>query len=171
MGRREFIALVGGAVAAWPLTAFAKAQRIAIVSGFFPVTEMSETSGEPAIRALFNELRRLGYVEGQNLLIERYSGEGRAEHYPDLAREIVRSNPELILVLAGQEFLLDFKAATATIPIVGTLSAGREHHRGHNRCRVGRVVQAGSITAAAGAACEKIWVSRIASGERAVGRP
>jgi putative ABC transport system substrate-binding protein len=94
-----------------------------MVSGFFPVTEMSETSGEPAIQALFKQLRRLGYVEGQNLVIERYSGEGRAEHYPELARDVVRSNPDLILVLAGQEFALDFKAATSTIPIVGTFSS------------------------------------------------
>jgi len=70
MRRREFIMLVGSAIAAWPLTAFGKAQRIAMVSGFFPVTEMSGTSGEPALQALFKQLRRLGYVEGQNLLIE-----------------------------------------------------------------------------------------------------
>jgi hypothetical protein len=42
MRLREFITLAGGAVAAWPLTAFAKTQRIAIVSGFFPVTEMTD---------------------------------------------------------------------------------------------------------------------------------
>jgi putative tryptophan/tyrosine transport system substrate-binding protein len=122
MRRREFIMLAGGAVAAWPLTAFGKAQRIAMVSGFFPVTEMSETSGEPALQALFKQLRRLGYVEGQNLLIERYSGEGRAEHYPDLAHEVVRSNPDVIFCI-GNELTLDFKAATATIPIVGSFGS------------------------------------------------
>jgi putative ABC transport system substrate-binding protein len=123
MRRREFITLAGSAVAAWPLTAFGKAQRIAIVSGVFPVTELSETSSEPALRAFFNELRRLGYVEGQNLLIERYSGEGRAEHYPDLAREVARSNPELIMEFGSNEFALEFKAATSTIPIVGAFGS------------------------------------------------
>jgi len=76
MRRREFITLVGSAVAAWPLTAFGKAQRIAIVASSFPVSKMTETSGDPLFKAFFNELRRLGYVEGQSLLVERYSGEG-----------------------------------------------------------------------------------------------
>jgi putative ABC transport system substrate-binding protein len=68
---------------------------------------------------LFNELRRLGYIEGQSLLIERYSGEGRAAHYPDLAREVVSRNPDVILSIGSNELTLDFKAATTTIPIVG----------------------------------------------------
>jgi putative ABC transport system substrate-binding protein len=118
MRRREFITLLGGAVAAWPLTAFGKTQRIAIVFPSFPVTEMTETSGDPALRALFNELRRFGYVEGQNLLIERYSGGGRAAHYADLARDVVSRNPDLIVAFTTN-LVLDFKAATTTIPIVG----------------------------------------------------
>jgi putative tryptophan/tyrosine transport system substrate-binding protein len=76
--RREFISLAGGAVAAWPLIAFGKAQRIAIVAPAVPVTVMSETADDPLFSALFKELRRLGYVEGQSLLVERYSGGGRA---------------------------------------------------------------------------------------------
>ena len=43
----------------------------------------------------------MGYVEGRNLLIERYSGEGRAAHYPDLARQIVSRNPDLIIAFAA----------------------------------------------------------------------
>ena len=70
MRRREFITLVGGGVAAWPLTAFGKTQRIAIVAPSFPVGKMTETSGDPLFRAVFNELRRSGYIEGQSLLIE-----------------------------------------------------------------------------------------------------
>jgi putative ABC transport system substrate-binding protein len=61
---------------------------------------------------------RLGYVEGRNLVIERYSGEGRAAHYPDLARQIVSRNPDLIIAIAS-ELVQDVKAATSTIPIVG----------------------------------------------------
>jgi hypothetical protein len=64
MRRREFIALVGSAVAAWPLTAFGKTHRIAIVLPSFPVSKMTE-SGDPLFRGLFNELGRLGYVEGR----------------------------------------------------------------------------------------------------------
>ena len=43
----------------------------------------------PVFQALFNELRRSGYVEGDNLLIERFSGEGRARHFPDLVQHVV----------------------------------------------------------------------------------
>jgi putative tryptophan/tyrosine transport system substrate-binding protein len=123
MRRREFITLIGGAVAAWPLTAFGKAQRIAIVASSIPVEEMNETGGDPFFQGLFNELRRLGYIEGQSLLIERYSGEGRAAHYPDLAREVVSRNPDVILSIGSNELTLDFKAATTTIPIVGILGS------------------------------------------------
>jgi hypothetical protein len=58
MRRREFITLVGGAAAAW--------SRIAIVAPSVPVTLMTETGGDPRFSALLKELRRLGYVEGQN---------------------------------------------------------------------------------------------------------
>jgi putative tryptophan/tyrosine transport system substrate-binding protein len=126
MRRREFIMLVGSAVAAWPLTAFGKAQRIAIVLPSFPVEKMNETGGDPLFRGLFNELRRLGYIEGRSLLIERYSGEGRAAHYRDLAREVVRSNPDVILSIGTDELTLDFKAATTTIPIVGVFGSPLE---------------------------------------------
>ena len=97
----------------------AKARRIAIVAPSFPVGKMTETSGDPLFRAVFNELRRLGYIEGQSLLIERYSGEGRASHYADLARDVVSRNPDVIISIGTNEFTLDFKAATTTIPIVG----------------------------------------------------
>jgi putative ABC transport system substrate-binding protein len=84
-----------------------------------PVADINQASkGSLAIPAIFEELTRLGYVEGRNLLIERYSGEGRAAHYPDLARQIVSRNPDLIIAFNSQ-FVLDVKAATSTIPIVG----------------------------------------------------
>jgi putative ABC transport system substrate-binding protein len=118
MRRREFITLVGGAVVAWPFTAFGKAQRVAIVAPAVPVTVMTETADDPLFPALLKELRRLGYVEGQTLLIERYSGEGRASHYADLARDVVSRNPDVIIALTN-ELVLDFKAATTTIPTVG----------------------------------------------------
>jgi putative tryptophan/tyrosine transport system substrate-binding protein len=98
MRRREFITLVGGAAAAWPLTAFGKVRRIAIVLAAVPVSQMTETSGDPFFQRLFNELRHVGYVEGQNLLVERYSGEGRASNYADLARDVVSRNPDLIII-------------------------------------------------------------------------
>jgi putative tryptophan/tyrosine transport system substrate-binding protein len=103
-----------------------KVYRIAVVHPSHPVATLAETSFSPGVRALFTELRRLGYVEGENILIERYSGEGRAVHYPDLARDVVRRNPDVIIAI-GNDLVLDFKAATTTIPIVGSFFAPLEN--------------------------------------------
>jgi ABC-type uncharacterized transport system substrate-binding protein len=73
--------------------------------------------GGSAWRAFFAELRRLGYVEGENLIIERYSAEGHHERYADLARQIVARNPDVI-VTGTNPVVIAFKAATGTIPVV-----------------------------------------------------
>src|SRR5229473_4927178 len=121
MKRREFIALLGGAAAAWPLTTRAQLpatrHRIAIFHPAIPTTLLTETGGGSAWRAFFSELRRLGYVEGENLIIERYSADGHHERYANLAREIVTSSPDLI-VTGTNPVVIEFKAATSTIPIV-----------------------------------------------------
>jgi len=125
MRRRDFIAgLMFAAV-----TGRAQAQqtgkvyRIAIGHPIVPVADLNQASkGSFVIAAIFEELIRLGYVEGSNLLIERYSGEGRADHYPDLARQIVSRNPDLIIAI-NSFFVLDVKAATSTIPIVAAFGA------------------------------------------------
>jgi ABC-type uncharacterized transport system substrate-binding protein len=62
----------------------------------------------------------LGYVEGENLIIERYSAEGHHERYADLAREIVTRNPDVI-VTGTNPVVIAFKAATSTIPVVAFL--------------------------------------------------
>jgi putative tryptophan/tyrosine transport system substrate-binding protein len=119
--RREFITLLGGAAAAWPVAARtqqpATQHRIAIFHPAIPTTLITETGGGSAWRAFFAELRRLGYIEGENLIIERYSAEGHHERYADLAREIVTSNPDLI-VTGTNPVVIVFKAATSTIPVV-----------------------------------------------------
>src|SRR5712671_5197555 len=119
MRRRDFITALGTA-ATWPLAARAqqpaKMKRIAFVRSAGPVSEPS-VSGRPLYRAFFEELSRLGYVEGQNLGVERYSGEGRPERYAELARDVVNTHPDLI-VTSGARLSLDFKMATTTIPIV-----------------------------------------------------
>ena len=121
MRRREFITLLGGAAAAWPVAARtqqpATQHRIAIFHPAIPTTLITETGGGSAWRAFFAELRRLGYIEGENLIIERYSAEGHHERYADLAREIVTSNPDLI-VTGTNPVVIVFKAATSTIPVV-----------------------------------------------------
>ncbi len=120
MRRRDFITLFGGTAATWPLAARAqqpsKMKRIAFVHPSAKVSEMSVGS-QSYQRAFFEELIRLGYVEGQNLGVERYSGEGQPERYAELVRNVVNTHPDLIATL-GAHLSLDFKMATTTIPIV-----------------------------------------------------
>ena len=120
--RREFITFLGGAAAAWPLAARAqqpvKVYHIAFVHPSRPIAMMSETGELPFFRVWFQELRRLGYVEGRNLVVERYSGEGRTEYYAELARDVVRRKPDLIFAVSAR-LVQHFKASTTTIPVVG----------------------------------------------------
>jgi putative tryptophan/tyrosine transport system substrate-binding protein len=121
MRRRDFTAglMIAAATGRAQAQQTGKVYRIAFANPVVPVADINQASkGSLAISAIFEELLRLGYVEGRNLLIERYSGEGRAAHYPDLARQIVSRNPDLIIAL-GSSLVLDLKAATSTIPIVG----------------------------------------------------
>jgi putative tryptophan/tyrosine transport system substrate-binding protein len=121
MRRRDFIAglMIAAAAGRAQAQQTGKVYRIAFANPVVPVADINQASkGSLAIPAIFEELTRLGYVEGRNLLIERYSGEGRPAHYPDLARQIVIRNPDLIIAFNSQ-FVLDVKAATSTIPIVG----------------------------------------------------
>ncbi len=121
MRRRDFI---GGMAASAAVVRSVRAQqpsrvyRIAVASPATPVAAQSETVGPPYWRAFFQRLRELGYVEGQNLSVARYSGEGRSERYPEVIREMVRSNPDAIFVTAIPP---DVDPARGTVPVV-TLS-------------------------------------------------
>jgi len=124
MRRREFIAslMFAATMARAQAQQTGKVYRIAFAHPTVPVSDQNQGSkGAFVISAIFEELLRLGYVEGRNLLIERYSGEGRAAHYPDLARQIVSRNPDLIIAI-NTLFVLDIKAATSTIPVVGAFA-------------------------------------------------
>jgi putative ABC transport system substrate-binding protein len=119
MRRRDFIAGVLLAAATQSSWAQQRAtqRRIAVFHPAIPAALLTETGGGTAWRAFFAELRRLGYVEGENLIIERYSAEGHHERYAGLAKEIVGRNPDLI-VTGTNPVVITFKAATSTIPIV-----------------------------------------------------
>ena len=111
--RREFITLLGGAAAAWPLAASAQAKVYAI--GILETVPRAQN--QASFAALLNGLRELGYVEGQNLRIDYRSADGQGERFPELAAELVRNRVDLI-VTRGTPAARAAKAATATIPIV-----------------------------------------------------
>jgi putative ABC transport system substrate-binding protein len=121
MDRRRFLLTsLAGALAA-PLYAEAQqartSYRIAIAHPSTPVAEMTE-SASPYYRALFSELRRVGYIEGQNLVVEPRTAEGRTERFPEFAREVVKGRPDLILA-SSSRLIQHLKTATTAIPIVG----------------------------------------------------
>src|ERR1051326_1979977 len=113
IGRREFVALLGGAAAAWPLAARAQAKAYAI--GILETVRRAQNQANFA--ALLNGLRELGYVEGKNLRIDYRSADGQSERFPELAAELVRNRVALIGT-RGTPAARAAKAAPATIPIV-----------------------------------------------------
>src|SRR6516225_4976378 len=120
MHRRDFVAGLMIASAMRPAVAEqpAKTKRIAIVAAAIGVSDM-RVDKEPIYSAFFEELSRLGFIEGQNLVVERYSAEGRRERHVELARQVVGTHPDLILLFSTSQAFA-FKAATTEIPIVVT---------------------------------------------------
>ena len=118
MARREFVAALGGAAAAWPLAARAQqAERLARI-GYLGPTSASQLVG--AIDAFSNGLRDLGYVEGRNLHIEFRFADGHEDRLPALATELVALNVHVIVTYGTGVFAA--QRATATIPIVAAVA-------------------------------------------------
>jgi putative ABC transport system substrate-binding protein len=120
MRRRDFtigLAVAAG-VSAVRAQQPAKPHRIAIVIASGPATRVDDPTSH-TWQAFWQELRRLGDVEGQNVIVERYSGEGLPEGYADLARKIVSDNPDVIVPISPS-IMQAVSAATGTIPIVGS---------------------------------------------------
>jgi putative tryptophan/tyrosine transport system substrate-binding protein len=114
MKRRSFIALVGGAAVAWPLAARAQeAGRTYRVGG---VTASPRNA--PIIVAMFDELRRAGFVEGQNLTIDWRTYGTNADLIPELAADLVKAHVDVIYA-AGDPAIRAAQGATKTISILG----------------------------------------------------
>jgi putative tryptophan/tyrosine transport system substrate-binding protein len=124
MKRRAFIALVGGA-AAWPLVAWAqqprKQHRLAFVHSGIPADKLTAAAGPFWVKRFYETLERLGHSEGGNLVVERYSAEGRSDRFDALTAEVVSRKPDVI-VSNLNALVKTFLAATSTIPIVGITS-------------------------------------------------
>ncbi|MCC6197991.1 MAG: ABC transporter substrate-binding protein [Burkholderiales bacterium] len=92
--------------------------RIAMVHPTMAVVDMREAGSDLGMATFFRELRRLGYVEGQNLVVERFSGGGRIERDARIVQDAVAAKPDLIVAVTTR-ILLTLKGATSSIPVVG----------------------------------------------------
>jgi putative tryptophan/tyrosine transport system substrate-binding protein len=120
MRRREFITLLGGGMASWPLAV--GAQQTAKLPNLGFLTAGTPGAGSPGLPALLEGLRQLGWIEGKTIVIEYRYAQNRNDRLPELAAELVRLNVDVIAA-AGTLAALAAKHATTTIPIVMT-SAG-----------------------------------------------
>jgi putative tryptophan/tyrosine transport system substrate-binding protein len=114
MRRREFIGLVGGAAATWPLAARAQQKTKLPTIGVLGVA--TALAWKPLIAAFVQRLRDVGWVEGRDVNIEYRWAEGHSERFAELADELVRLNVDVIVTAGGA--VVASKQATTAIPII-----------------------------------------------------
>ena len=117
MRRREFITLLGGAVA-WPLAARAQQAKLPTIGFLGPTTPSAQAQW---VAAFLQRLRELGWIEGRTFAIEYRWAEGRAERFADIATEFARLKVDVIVTYGTPETMAA-KQATSIIPIVFAFS-------------------------------------------------
>ena len=122
MKRRDFIRVLGS-TAAWPLLVNAQTQsyRLAFIHSGLPADELTEVTGPFWVRHFFATLRRQGYVEGSNLIVERYSAGGQSQRFADLARAVISGQPNVI-VANSNALVAALRLLTHTIPLVAIVA-------------------------------------------------
>ena len=120
MRRRDFIGILGGTVAGWPLASRAQQRKDVARIGLLGTASFESPDAQVFLDAIRGGLRDRGYVEGRNIVIEARSADGKVERFAALARELVRLDVDVIIALNS----LSARAAqqaTATIPIVAAV--------------------------------------------------
>jgi putative ABC transport system substrate-binding protein len=115
MRRREFITLLGGAAAVWPLGARAQQPAMPVI-GF--LSSLSQFESSNLVTGFHRGLAESGFVEAQNIVIDYRWADGRYDRLPAMAADLISRRVVLLVSTGGQPTLVAAKAATTTIPIV-----------------------------------------------------
>jgi putative ABC transport system substrate-binding protein len=117
--RRDFITLLGGAGAAWPVAARAQQPGLRRIGVLMAAYSQTDREGQARIAAFLETFQRLGWTDGRNVRIAYRWDDGDADRIKTSAAEMVRSAPDVIVAL-GSPALTELQRLTSTIPIVFT---------------------------------------------------
>ena len=130
--RRDFVSLLGGAAAAWPLAA--RAQQAAKLPTIGYLGANSSSAESQRVAAFMQRLRELGWIESRNVTIEYRYAEGPSERFAEFAAEFVRLNVDVI-VTSGTPAVIAAKQATSLIPMPPSMAPTEKEASGCCACK------------------------------------